>query len=73
VFEFLQWVASIDLSPNEEAHANVVVTKTDSWTEQNQEVTKNQKEHAANITWRHRMVLVQLQVEIGQAVQLLSN
>ena len=40
VFEFLQWVASIDLSPNEEAHANVVVTKTDSWTEQNQEVTK---------------------------------
>jgi len=41
VFEFLQWVASIDLSPNEEAHANVVVTKTDSWTEQNQEVTKN--------------------------------
>lgn len=40
VFELLQWVASVDLSPNEEAHANVVVTKTDSWTEQNQEVTK---------------------------------
>ena len=35
---FLQWVASIDLSPNEEAHANVIVTKTESWTEQNEEV-----------------------------------
>lgn len=34
----LQWVASIDLSPNEEAHANVLVTKTESWTEQNEEV-----------------------------------
>lgn len=33
-----QWVASVDLFPNEEAHANVVVTKTDSWTEQNEEV-----------------------------------
>lgn len=43
VFEFAQWVASIDLFPNEEAHANVVVTKTDSWTEQNQEVTKVEK------------------------------
>ena len=37
-FFFLQWVASVDLFPNEEAHANVVVTKTDSWTEQNEEV-----------------------------------
>jgi len=32
------WVASVDLFPNEEAHANVVVTKTESWTEQNEEV-----------------------------------
>ncbi|RMX41293.1 hypothetical protein pdam_00017744 [Pocillopora damicornis] len=32
------WVASVDLFPNEEAHANVVVTKTDSWTEQNEEI-----------------------------------
>ena len=31
-------MASIDLSPNEEAHANVIVTKTESWTEQNEEV-----------------------------------
>ncbi|KAL9983303.1 hypothetical protein ACROYT_G005450 [Oculina patagonica] len=32
------WVASVDLFPNEDAHANVVVTKTDSWTEQNEEI-----------------------------------
>lgn len=32
------WVASIDLFPNEDAHANLVVTKTESWTEQNEEI-----------------------------------
>ncbi|XP_046850424.1 dihydropteridine reductase-like [Xenia sp. Carnegie-2017] len=32
------WVASVDLNPNEEAHVNIVVTKLDSWVEQNQEV-----------------------------------
>ncbi|XP_062509679.1 dihydropteridine reductase-like [Corticium candelabrum] len=34
------WVASIDLIPNEDAHSNIVITKTDSWTEQEQEVLK---------------------------------
>ncbi|XP_015777460.1 PREDICTED: dihydropteridine reductase-like [Acropora digitifera] len=32
------WVASVDLFPNEEAHANVIVSKTESWTEQNEEI-----------------------------------
>ena len=43
---FWQWVASVDLFPNEDAHANVVVTKTDSWTEQNEEV----KFRSANVS-----------------------
>ena len=30
----------MDLFPNEDAHANLVVTKTESWTEQNEEVRK---------------------------------
>ena len=34
----LQWVASVDLFPNEEAQANVIVTKLESWVEQNEEV-----------------------------------
>ncbi|XP_015906841.1 dihydropteridine reductase [Parasteatoda tepidariorum] len=32
------WVGSIDLSSNEEAHANVVVKPSESWTEQESEV-----------------------------------
>ncbi|XP_028391103.1 dihydropteridine reductase-like [Dendronephthya gigantea] len=32
------WVASVDLFPNEEAQANVIVTKLDSWVEQNEEI-----------------------------------
>ncbi|CAB3979823.1 Dihydropteridine reductase [Paramuricea clavata] len=32
------WVASVDLFPNEEAEANLIVTKLDSWVEQNEEV-----------------------------------
>lgn len=32
------WVVSVDLFPNEEAHANVIITKTDVWTEQESEV-----------------------------------
>ena len=38
IFWFSQWVASVDLSPNEDAHANIAITKTDSWIEQNEEV-----------------------------------
>ena len=34
----LQWVASVDLFPNEDAQANVIVTKLESWVEQNEEV-----------------------------------
>ena len=34
----LQWVASVDLFPNEEAEANVIVTKLESWVDQNEEV-----------------------------------
>ena len=33
-----QWVASVDLFANEDAHANIVVTATDSWTQQGEEV-----------------------------------
>ncbi|XP_076470164.1 dihydropteridine reductase-like [Babylonia areolata] len=33
------WVASIDLSPNEEADANIVVKPAASWTDQEQEVS----------------------------------
>lgn len=29
---------SVDLFPNEDAHANVIITKTDAWTEQETEV-----------------------------------
>ena len=32
------WVASVDLFPNEEAQANVIVTKLESWVEQNEEI-----------------------------------
>lgn len=35
----LQWVASVDIFPNEEADANVVLTPTDSWTDQEKEVS----------------------------------
>ncbi|EDO42784.1 predicted protein [Nematostella vectensis] len=34
------WVASVDLFPNEEAHANVIVDPAKSWDEQNNEVQK---------------------------------
>jgi len=34
----MQWVASVDLSPNEEAHANIIVDPTKSWVDQDQEV-----------------------------------
>jgi len=34
----VQWVASVDIFPNEEADANVVLTPTDSWTAQEKEV-----------------------------------
>ncbi|XP_065919132.1 dihydropteridine reductase-like [Dysidea avara] len=32
------WVASVDIFPNEEADANVVLTPTDSWTDQEKEL-----------------------------------
>jgi dihydropteridine reductase len=32
------WVASLDLFPSEEADANVIITATDSWTDQANEV-----------------------------------
>ncbi|XP_072029747.1 dihydropteridine reductase-like [Amphiura filiformis] len=38
------WVASIDLFPNEAADANIVVTKLDSWTDQEQEVNAKVEE-----------------------------
>lgn len=34
----LQWVLSVDLFANEEADANVVVSETESWTKQGEEV-----------------------------------
>ncbi|KAK3704838.1 hypothetical protein QZH41_016144 [Actinostola sp. cb2023] len=34
------WVASVDLSPNEEAHANIIVDPTKSWVDQDQEIQK---------------------------------
>ena len=36
---FQQWVASVDIFPNEDADANVVLTATESWTEQEKEVS----------------------------------
>ena len=38
-YVYMQWVASVDIFPNEEADANVVLTPTDSWTDQEKEVT----------------------------------
>lgn len=35
---FSQWVGSIDLFANEEADANVLITETDHWTKQSEEV-----------------------------------
>ncbi|XP_071948989.1 dihydropteridine reductase-like [Antedon mediterranea] len=32
------WVASVDLAPNEEAHANIAIKNTTSWTEQEKEI-----------------------------------
>ena len=37
-------MASIDLFPNEAADANILVTKLDSWTEQEQEVNSKVEE-----------------------------
>ncbi|KAH3785990.1 dihydropteridine reductase-like [Dreissena polymorpha] len=34
------WVGSIDLAPNEQADGNVVVKSGDSWTEQEEDITK---------------------------------
>lgn len=41
------WVASIDLSPNETADANILVTKLDSWTDQEAEVNAKVEETLA--------------------------
>lgn len=35
----VQWVGSIDLAPNEDADANIVVKPAASWGEQDQEVS----------------------------------
>lgn len=43
----VQWVASIDLSPNETADANILVTKLDSWTDQEAEVNAKVEETLA--------------------------
>lgn len=40
-FIVFQWVGSIDLAPNEQADGNIVVKPGDSWTEQEEEITKN--------------------------------
>ena len=37
-FDF-QWVGSIDLMPNEEAHANILVEISESWTSQEEQVS----------------------------------
>ena len=39
-----QWVGSIDLNPNEDASANVVVKPRESWVEQEQEVVAGVEE-----------------------------
>ncbi len=39
-----QWVGSIDLSPNEEAHANILVELSESWTAQEQQVSQKVEE-----------------------------
>ena len=36
---FQQWVGSVDIFPNEDADANVVLAATESWTEQEKEVS----------------------------------
>ena len=39
MLDWVQWVGSIDLSPNEEADANVVVKPAASWGDQEHEVS----------------------------------
>lgn len=39
LWSFQQWVASVDIFPNEDADANVVLAATESWTEQEKEVS----------------------------------
>lgn len=40
----MQWVGSIDLAPNEEADANVVVGPMATWNEQEKEVSSRVEE-----------------------------
>jgi len=44
----LQWVASIDLTPNEEANANIIVKNGESFTEQAEQVMN------VTVTYRYR-------------------
>lgn len=39
-----QWVGSIDLMPNEEAHANILVEISESWTNQEEQVSHKVEE-----------------------------
>lgn len=36
----LQWVGSIDLHPNEEAHANIIVDPAATWTDQERSISE---------------------------------
>ena len=40
-FRLLQWVLSVDLFANEDADANVVISETQSWTTQGEEVRRD--------------------------------
>nr|XP_006825946.1 PREDICTED: dihydropteridine reductase-like isoform X2 [Saccoglossus kowalevskii] len=37
----VSWVASVDLFPNEDAHANIILTNLDNWTEQEKQLTSS--------------------------------
>lgn len=43
VERFTQWVLSVDLFANEDADVNVVVSETESWTKQGEEVRREEQ------------------------------
>ena len=44
---FQQWIGSIDLFPNEDAHANIIVDPAAAWTAQEQAISQKVEETLA--------------------------
>ena len=57
---FQQWVASVDIFPNEDADANIVLNATESWIEQEKEVSL--REHLNSQYLKYYIIITQLKL-----------